>query len=113
MLTHPATEKADGGGKQNAATDYGIGQLGKSVPEAIPFLWEIIYSRSAADRFQAFRSLQYIGFDASDIPMLAKLMANPASNQNILTKLVAERAWKHHKKLTLNALRAMTFTDRC
>lgn len=73
-----------------AGAIFGIGQLGKSVPEATSFLWEIIYSRSAADRFQAFRSLQHIGFDASDIPMLAKLLADPASNQNILTKLVPE-----------------------
>ena len=38
----------------------------------------------------AFRSLQNIGFQAQDIPVLAKLLSAPASNQNILTKVVPE-----------------------
>jgi|GEM_PF-3532111 hypothetical protein len=75
-----------------AGAIYGIGQLGKSVPEAAPFLWKIIYAqdRRSIDRWMAFQSLQTIGFEARDIPALAKLLSSPASNQNILTRLVPE-----------------------
>ena len=75
-----------------AGAIYGIGQLAKSVPEVTPFLWDVIYSpsRNGLDRWMAFRSLQNIGFQAQDIPVLAKLLSAPASNQNILTKVVPE-----------------------
>lgn len=75
-----------------AGAIYGIGQLGKSVPEVTSFLWDVIYSpsRNRLDRWMAFRSLQNIGFQAQDIPVLAKLLSAPASNQNILTKVVPE-----------------------
>lgn len=75
-----------------AGAIYGIGQLGKSVPEAAPFLWEVIYypSKSGNDRYMAFVALKKIGFQTQDIPTLAKLLDVPASNQNFLTKLVPE-----------------------
>jgi hypothetical protein len=71
---------------------YGMGRLGNSVPEVQAFLWEVIYSpgRNTTDRYMAFRALQNIGFQAPDIPTLAKLLASPACDKNILTKLVPE-----------------------
>jgi hypothetical protein len=71
---------------------FGMGQLGKSVPEVEPFLWEIVYSpsRKGLDRSMAFGALKMKGFQTQDIPALAKLLASPASDQNILTKVVPE-----------------------
>ena len=71
---------------------YGMGQLGKSVPEVAPFLWDVIYSpsRKGLDRSMAFGALKMIGFQTQDIPVLAKLIAAPVSDQNILTKVVPE-----------------------
>jgi hypothetical protein len=71
---------------------YGMGQLGKSVPEATPFLWGVIYSpsRTSLDRWMAFGALKKIGFQAQDIPALAKLLSSPATEKNILTMLVPE-----------------------
>lgn len=73
-----------------AGAIFGIGQIGKSVPEAAPFLWDMIYSRGAKDGYIAFDSLRQIGFEAADIPILAKLMGAPQCNQNLLTMLVPE-----------------------
>lgn len=71
---------------------YGMGQLGKAVPEATPFLWGVIYSpsRNSLDRWMAFNALKQIGFEVPDIPTLAKLLPASACNQNILTMLVPE-----------------------
>lgn len=70
---------------------FGMGQLGKSVPEVTPFLWGVICSpsRSWMDRVMAFNALKNIGFQDRDIPALAKLLAGPTCN-NILTLLVPE-----------------------
>ena len=74
------------------AAFYGMGQLGKSVPEVQPFLWRVIYlpTRTKFDRMEAFNALKIIGFQTQDIPILAKLLASPASDQNILTRIVPE-----------------------
>jgi hypothetical protein len=71
---------------------YGMGQLGKSVPEVTPFLWDVIYSpsRKGLDRSMAFGALLKIGFHPQDIPVLAQLLSAPVSDQNILTKVVPE-----------------------
>jgi len=74
-----------------AGAIYGMGELGKSVPEVTPFLWEVVYSsRNSLDRCRAFQSLQKIGFEPPDIPKFARLLSNLACNQNILTMLVPE-----------------------
>jgi len=75
-----------------AAALYGMGQLGKSVPEVEPYLWSVIYSpsRKGLDRYMAFKALQKIGFQTEDIPVLAKLLSAPVSDSNILTKVVPE-----------------------
>ena len=75
-----------------AGAIYGMGQLGKSVPEVTPFLWNVIYSpsRKSLDRSMAFSALKTIGFQAQDISVLAQLISSPACNQNILTKKVPE-----------------------
>ncbi len=71
---------------------YGMGQLGKPVPEIEPFLWDVIYSpsRKYIDRSMAFAALKKIGFQAQDIPALAELISSPACDRNILTKKVPE-----------------------
>jgi len=71
---------------------YGMGQLGKSVPEVQPLLWAVIYSpsRKYIDRSMAFAALKKIGFQAQDIPALAELISSPACDRNILTKEVPE-----------------------
>ena len=75
-----------------AGAIYGMGQLGKSVPEVTPFLWDIIHSpaRKAVDRMMAMGSLQTIGFQAKDIPRLADLISSQVCDDNILTLKVPE-----------------------
>ena len=75
-----------------AGAIYGMGQLGKSVPEVTPFLWDIIHSpsRKAVDRSMAMGSLQTIGFQAKDIPRLADLISSQVCDDNILTLKVPE-----------------------
>lgn len=74
-----------------AGAIYGMGQLGKSVPEVTPFLWKVIYSpsRKTIDRSMAFDSLKKIGFKPQDIPALADLISSPVC-ENILTLKVPE-----------------------
>ena len=71
---------------------FGMGQLGKSVPEVQPFLWNVIYSpaRKIFDRCSAFDALQTIGFGVEDIPTLAKLISNSVCDRNILAELAPE-----------------------
>ncbi|MGO8766212.1 MAG: HEAT repeat domain-containing protein [Limisphaerales bacterium] len=75
-----------------AGAIYGMGQLGKSVPEVTPFLWEVIHSpsRKSSDRWMAFAALQKIGFQVKDIPALANLISSPVCDENILTGKVPE-----------------------
>jgi RNA polymerase sigma factor (sigma-70 family) len=68
----------------------GIGFIGKSVPEAAPFLWNVLYSSSSRDLWFIFRALQNIGFGPWDLPALTELLGDPISNGNILTELVPE-----------------------
>ena len=74
-----------------ASALFGMGQLGKSVPEAAPFLWGAVYApaREALDRVDAFRSLAALGFEPQDIPALAKLISDPVK---VLTVQLLQRA---------------------
>ena len=53
-----------------AGSIFGIGYLGKSLPEASPFLWNLLYSASASDPWNKFEALRKIGFRIWDMPQL-------------------------------------------
>jgi RNA polymerase sigma factor (sigma-70 family) len=66
---------------------WAMGQLGSSVPEAVPFLWDTIrssgiddadYQRGLGrDKLAAFGALRAIGFTSKDVPDLTELLSNP------------------------------------
>lgn len=73
-----------------AGSIFGIGYLGKSLPEASPFLWNLLYSASASDPWNKFEALRKIGFRIWDMPQLTVLLGDPISDGGILTELVPE-----------------------
>lgn len=58
---------------------WAMGQLGQSVPEAAPFLWDTIHSSTGPgmDKSFAFSALHTIGFASKDLPDLTELLSNP------------------------------------
>lgn len=73
-----------------AGSIFGIGYLGKSLPEATPFLWNLLYSASARDHWHIFEALRKIGFGLWDMPQLTVLLGDPITDGSILTELVPE-----------------------
>lgn len=58
---------------------WAIGQIGQSVPEAAPFLWDTIHSSAAPmwDKQSALGALHTIGFTPKDLPDLTEILSNP------------------------------------
>jgi RNA polymerase sigma factor (sigma-70 family) len=69
---------------------FGIGYVGKFLPEASPILWGMINFAPIRDRWQVFQSLQNIGFDTEDLPALTGLLTDEDSMQGLLTRQVPE-----------------------
>lgn len=58
---------------------WAVGQIGKSVPEAASYLWEVIDSSTSPvwDKSSALGALHAIGFTATDLPDLTRILSNP------------------------------------
>lgn len=58
---------------------WAMGELGQSVPDATPFLWDTIHSSTGPgiDKQFAFAALHTIGLTSKDLPALTELLSQP------------------------------------
>lgn len=65
---------------------FGMGYVGKYLPEVPPTLWAMISSAPIIDRFYIFSALKQIGFTTDDLPALTGLLADEDSMQGLLSR---------------------------
>ena len=65
---------------------FGMGYVGKYLPEVPPTLWAMISSAPIIDRFYIFSALKQIGFTTDDLPALTGLLADDDSMQGLLSR---------------------------
>ena len=69
---------------------FGMGYVGKYLPEVPPTLWAMISSAPIIDRFYIFSALKQIGFTTDDLPALTGLLADEDSMQGLLSRNVPQ-----------------------
>jgi len=65
---------------------FGMGYVGKYLPEVPPTLWAMISSAPIIDRFYIFSALKQIGFTTDDLPALTGLLADEDSMHGLLSR---------------------------
>jgi len=73
-----------------AGSIFGMGYVGKYLPEAPSTLWAMISSSPIRDRWQIFSALKQIGFTPSDLPALTGLLSDEDSMQGLLSRNVPQ-----------------------
>jgi len=73
-----------------AGSIFGMGYVGKFLPEVSPTLWGMINSAPIRDRWQIFSALKQIGFTPDDLPALTGLLSDEDSMQGLLSRNVPQ-----------------------